>query len=60
MYVLRTMNSFKMSFWMVPASSVCFAPYNIHNQLAPSATENITTEPLTLLCHIFNDSEIQC
>jgi len=26
MNVLRTMNSLRMSFWMVPASSACFAP----------------------------------
>ena len=28
MYVLRTMNSFRMSFWMVPDSCSCFTPCN--------------------------------
>lgn len=26
MYVLRTMNSFRMSFWMVPLSASCATP----------------------------------
>ena len=31
MYVFRTMNSFKISFCIVPVSSACFAPCKIRN-----------------------------